>query len=206
MRVVDVEQGSADWFAARLGVPTASCFKDIITSRGKKATAFDRYANTLVAERLMGHPPESFESDWMRRGTELEPQAREFYQFAKDVDVEQVGFCLLDDGSAGASPDGLTPAGGLEIKCPAPHTHVEYLTKGKLPAAYVPQVQGQMWICERDHWDFLSFHPEMPPLLLRVDRDQKFIDTLAGLIRELNERIESSIATINAHHGEEAAA
>lgn len=196
MRRVDCEQHSEEWFAARLGVPTASMFKDIITSQGKKASAFDRYANTLVAERLMGHPPESFESDWMRRGTELEPQAREFYQFAKDVDVEQVGFCLLDNGKAGASPDGLTADGGIEIKCPAPHTHVEYLTRGKLPAAYVPQVQGQMWVCERDHWDFLSFHPEMPPLLIRVGRDQKFIDTLSALIDELHEQIEKSLDAI----------
>jgi len=196
MRRVEGEQYSEQWWQARLGIPTASCFKDIITSQGKKASAFDRYANTLVAERLMGHPPESFESEWMKRGTELEPQAREFYQFARDVDVEEVGLCLLDSGRAGASPDGLTPDGGLEIKCPAPHTHVEYLTKGKLPAAYVPQVQGQMWICERDRWDFLSFHPEMPPLLITVDRDEKFISTLSTLIDEMHDRIEQAVESI----------
>ena len=196
MQVLDCEQRSPEWFAARMGIPTASNFKDIITSQSKKVSAFDRYANTLVAERLMGTPPESFQSDWMARGTELEPQARAFYEFDRDIDVDDVGFCLLDDGSAGASPDGLTATGGLEIKCPAPHTHVEYLGKGKLPAAYVPQVQGCMWICERETWDFLSFHPDMPPLLITVQRDDAFIDALAGLIKQLHEKVTDTINRI----------
>lgn len=196
MRRVECEQYSDEWWQARLGIPTASCFKDIVTSQGKKASAFDRYTHTLVAERLMGHPPESFETPWMQRGTELEPQARQFYSFARDVDVEQVGLCLTDNGKAGASPDGLTPESGLEIKCPAPHTHVEYLTRGKIPATYVPQVQGQMWVCERDRWDFLSFHPEMPPLLVTVERDDKFIATLSRLVDEMHERIEQALDAI----------
>ena len=193
MRIVNCEQGTDEWFAARLGIPTASTFKDIITSTGKKASAFDRRMNTLAAERLMGKPPENFTSEWMQRGTELEPQARSFYEFETGMEVDEVGICLLDDGSAGASPDGLMGTRGLEIKCPAPHTHVSYLAKRKVPTEYVPQVQGCMWICERDHWDFLSFHPDMPPLLITVDRDQEFIEKLASLVSELNERVEQTI-------------
>lgn len=196
MRVLECEQGSEEWFAARLGIPTASSFKDIITSQGKKASAFDRYANTLAAEILMGKTPEAFESEWMRRGTELEPQARAFYEFERDCDVPQVGFCLLDDGSAGASPDGLLTDRGLEIKCPAPHTHVAYLAKGKCPAEYVPQVQGCMWICERDQWDFLSFHPDMPPLLITVNRDEKFIAELSCLVVQLTDRVAETVSQI----------
>jgi len=197
MRILEEEQGSDEWFAARVGIPTASCFKELITSQGKKSASFDKYCNTLAAARLMGRAPESFESDWMKRGTELEPQARAFYEFERDIEVPQVGLCLLDDGSAGASPDGLTDDCGLEIKCPAPHTHVEYLSRGKLPAAYVPQVQGCLWICERDHWDFLSFHPDMPPLLIRVGRDDKFIAELAALVSAANEKVAATVETIS---------
>lgn len=196
MQILNVEQGSPEWFEARCGIPTASCFKDIITSQGKKASAFDRYANTLVAERLMGRPPESFESEWMRRGTELEPQARAFYEFERDFEIEQIGFCLLDDGSAGASPDGIAESFGLEIKCPAPHTHVSYLARGKLPAEYVPQVQGCMWICERDRWDFLSYHPDMPPLLITVERDDQFIEQIALLVAQLSEKVAATVEQI----------
>lgn len=190
------DQGTDEWLRARMGIPTASCFKDILTSTGKKASGFDRYANTLAAERLMNKPPESFESEWMKRGTELEPQARSFYEFERGVAVEQVGLCLIDDGSAGASPDGLTETGGLEIKCPAPHTHVEYLSQGKCPAGYFPQVQGCMWVCERETWDFLSFHPDMPPLLITVERDEKFISLLSELVGQLNEKVTATVRAI----------
>lgn len=196
MQILQHEQGSEEWFSARLGIPTASQFKEVITSTGKRAASFNGYCNKLVAEKLMGKAPEHFENEWMRRGTELEPQARAFYEFERDTEVSEVGLCLLDDGSAGASPDGLGEARGLEIKCPAPHTHVDYLSKGKLPSTYVPQVQGCMWICEREEWDFLSFHPDMPPLLIRVHRDNEFIAKLALLIKELGASVESTISQI----------
>ena len=171
------------------GIPTASMFKDLITSQGKRSASFGKAVDQIAAERLMGKPAENFSTPWMARGTELEPQARAFYEFERGVEVNEVGLCLLDDGSAGASPDGLMPTAGIEIKIPAPHTHVSYLRGGKVPSTYFPQVQGCMWICERDHWDFLSFHPDMPPLLVRVERDDAFIGKLVMLIKELNEQV-----------------
>lgn len=188
MRVHDFEQGTPEWLQARLGIPTASCFSKLITSAGKKSTQIDGYLNTLVAESLMGEPAESFQTDWMARGNELEPEARAWYEFQTDSDIQQVGFVTLDDSTAGASPDGLTDGSGLELKCPKAETHVGYLRSNKLPAAYVPQVQGCMWICERETWDFVSYHPLMPKLLITVQRDDAFIATLAGLVSEVNSR------------------
>jgi len=196
MKIIDCEQGSEAWHQARLGIPTASMFKDLITSQGKKSASFGKAVDQLVAEILMGNPAESFSTPWMERGVELESQARAFYEFNRDVSVEQVGLCLLDDGKAGASPDGLIHDRGLEVKVPAPHTHVSYLRAGKCPATYYPQVQGCMWICERDQWDFLSFHPDMPPLLITVKRDDKFIATLASLIAEMSEKVSATVESI----------
>lgn len=193
MRRLTDEQKSQGWFSARNGIPTASRFKDIITSRGKKSASFDRLAYSLAAEKVMGHGVETFESDWMRRGTELEPEARAWYEFITGRPVGLVGLCLTDDGIAGASPDGLMDDRGLEIKCPAPHTHMEYLSRGRCPPDYVPQVQGSMWICERDLWDFVSFHPELPPLLVTVERDQEFIESLHALICEMHVRVQEII-------------
>lgn len=188
MKLHDFEQGTPEWQQARLGIPTASCFSKLITSTGKRSTQFDGYLNTLVAETLMGEPPETFTSQWMERGTELEPQARAWYEFQTDKDIQQVGFVTLDNGTAGASPDGLTESSGLELKCPKAETHVGYLRTGKLPSDYVAQVQGCMWVCERDTWDFASFHPLMPKLLITVQRDDAFIATLAKTVSELNDR------------------
>lgn len=193
----DLEQGTPEWFQARLGKPTASCFSKIITSQGKKSTSMDGYLNTLIAEELMGEPPESFSNDWMERGQELEAEARAWYEFQADVEVEQVGFVLRDDGLVGCSPDGLTTLAGLELKCPKAETHVGYLRANKLPAAYVPQVQGCMWLCERDTWDFVSYHPLMPKLHIIVERDPRFIAALESLIKELLERKAAVIEEIS---------
>ncbi len=120
----------------------------------------------------------------MERGIEMEAEARAWYAMAQDQDVEQVGFVWLDDRvQVGCSPDGLVGEhGGLEIKCPAPHTHVGYLLEQKLPTDYIPQVQGSMWVCDRQWWDFLSYCPGIEPLVIRVERDEEYIDKLAGLL------------------------
>lgn len=190
MIALDMAQGSPEWLEARLGVPTASCFDKLITPTGKSSTQADGYANTLIAEWLSGASAGADLSgnQWVQRGNELEPQARAYYEFQTDCSVQQIGFVLRDDRQVGCSPDGLvTDVGLVEIKCPAPHTHVGYLLSGEAPAQYRPQVQGQMWITERNWCDFLSFHPLMPPVLVRVERDDKYIKTLSVEVEKLLE-------------------
>lgn len=197
MIVLNLEQGSPEWPKARLGVATASNFDKIITPTGKPSTQSDAYALKLVAEWLAGENLDEYGNQWMQRGTELEPQARAFYEFQTGATVEQVGFVLRDDRKVGCSPDGLVLADGLvEIKCPAPHTHVDYLLTGTVPNKYQPQVQGQMMVMERDWCDFLSFHPLMPPVLTRVGRDEKFIKALNTELEKLLEKIESIKSTL----------
>lgn len=191
MIIVDVEQGTEAWFRARCGLPTASKFSEIFTSQCKPSTSQTRYMHTLLAEWMYGGQVENFTNDWMNRGTELEPDARSYYEMSMNVDVEQVGFVTTDDRSAGGSPDGITENGGIEIKCPSPGVHIEYLLKGKIPAKYIPQVQGLMWICERDHWDFVSYYPDMPKqLIVRVDRDDKYIFGLIAELKKFNDQMQ----------------
>jgi len=187
MQVHNVEQGTEDWLKLRLGVPTSSCFDKIITPTGKPSTQLSAYANKLIAEWLCGEPLDCYENDWMKRGTELEPQARAFYEMVNDAEVRKVGF--VTDHGVGCSPDGLVDDGLLEIKCPAPHTHVDYLLTNKVPTKYFPQVQGQMFVTGAAWCDFLSYHELMPPVLIRVERDDKFISTLKKHIEVLLETI-----------------
>lgn len=189
MRIVsDLEQGSAEWLAIRMGRATASCFSNLITSTGKRSTSLPKYAKTLAAETLMGQPEESFKSDWMQRGNDIEPLARAWYEFQTDIEIEEVGFIISDCDTYGCSPDGLSPGSGLELKCPKAETHIGYLIDQKLPSTYVAQVQGCMWVSERDQWDFVSWHPSLPPLLLTVGRDAEFIATLSDLVREVTDK------------------
>lgn len=194
MRCIDCEQGSDEWIAARLGIPSASMYGKIITTQGKWSTQADTYINQLVAEKLTGEQTPFYQNEHMARGTELEPDARKMYEFIKDVEVQEVGFCLHDTLEAGASPDGLIGEdGGLEIKCPAPATHVEYLRGGKLPSKYKQQVMGCLWITGREWWDFMSYHPSMKPLIVRVERDEDYIAELEACVSKAVELIEENV-------------
>ena len=194
MKIDQNEQGSPEWLAARLGIPSASMFAKIVTTKGIWSASADAYINQLVAERLTGEREEVFQSHHMLRGTELEPDARDLYSLMSDAEVTEVGFCLHDTLSAGCSPDGLIGEdGGLEIKCPAPSTHVEYLRGGVLPSKYKQQVMGCLWITGREWWDFVSYHPTMKPLIVRVERDEEYIAALEKCVTKAVHLIEENV-------------
>jgi hypothetical protein len=83
--------------------------------------------------------------------------------------------------------------GGLEIKCPAPATHVSYLRDGTLPSKYYQQVMGCLWITGREWWDFMSYHPSMKPLIVRVERDEEYIKSLAKNVDKAVKLIEENV-------------
>jgi hypothetical protein len=57
---------------------------------------------------------------------------------------------------------------------------VSYLRDNQLGVKkYWQQIQGCMWISQREWWDFFAYHPEMPHVLVRVERDEDYIAKLA---------------------------
>lgn len=178
MKIIDCEQGSDQWHAARLGIPTASQFHRIITPGGKPSKSAGPYAHDLLAEECLGVPLDAGASAFMQRGTALEEAARSHYAYQRSVSARQVGFVMLDDGSAGCSPDSFVgEEGGLEIKCAGAGKHVGHLLG--VAVEYNVQIQGCMWICKRRWWDLVCYHPQLPSAIVRVARDDKFIDDLA---------------------------
>jgi len=192
MKVWQVQQGTQEWLRVRAGIPTASAFDSIVTPSGKPSKSAERYMYTLLAERLMGHPVTEHVSFWMNRGSEMEARAVRFYELQRDLDSTPVGFITTDDGKIGASPDRLVGEDGLlEIKCPSEHVHMSYLLKsGSAYEAYKVQVQGQLLVTTRNWTDVLSWHPELPPALLRIHRDQAFIDILEPQLRAFSDALE----------------
>ena len=183
MLVSNFEQGSSEWLQSRLGKPTASNFGKLITPTGKPSTSAEGYINELIAQRITGELPEFYTNAAMERGNELEPAAKALYEFINGVEVVQVGLCLHDTLDCGASPDGLIGVdGGIEIKCPLPNTHIAYLREGVVPGKYIPQIQGCLWITGREWWDFMSYHPAMEDLIVRVERDNEYIKKLADQV------------------------
>lgn len=180
-----LQQGSAEWLAARCGIATASRFADVLaTIKTGEAAARRNYRAQLVVERLTGRTVSGYTTAAMQQGTEREPLARDAYMVRTGNLVQQVGFQRHATLEAGASPDGLIDDdGGLEIKCPELATHLEYLRLRREPPAYTAQIQGCMWISGRKWWDFVSFNPDFPERLQlvvrRVVRDEKYIAALA---------------------------
>lgn len=178
--IVECEQRSEEWNSCRLGIPTASNFDAIVTSKGEPSKQVDKYLAKLATERITGNRVKGFESEDMLRGAEIEADALSFYEFSQGVEIRKIGFAFKDDNKRfGASPDGLVGEdGSLELKCPLAHTHVEYLIDNKLPTAYIVQVQGQLFVTGRKWVDFMSFYPGLRPLIIRVYRDEVLISKL----------------------------
>jgi hypothetical protein len=194
VRLIDCEQGSDEWLEARLGVPSASNFSKVLTTKGTPSTQAKSYVDALVAEAITGESTYVKVTDAMQRGTELEPYARDRYILETGNQVQEVGFCLHDDYRAGASPDGLIGEdGGLEIKSPLGGTMVSYLRGGRLPSKYYQQVQGCLYITGRKWWDFMAYHPDMKPLIVRVERDEDFISILDETLRKVVDEIETLV-------------
>ena len=183
--IKDIEQGSQEWLQLRLGIATASNFKKIITSTGVESKSLKDYAFELASDSLLTEPEASFQSEAMIRGNELEEEARSYYSFVNDVKIDQVTFIKKDE--IGYSPDGLIGENGvIEIKCPLKKNHLKYLIDNKLPSEYKPQVQGGLYISEREYCDFISYHPlfkdDKKMFVVRIYRDEEYIKKLSDLL------------------------
>jgi hypothetical protein len=193
---IDCEQGTPEWLEARLGVPSASNFGRIVTATGKISTSKKAYMLDLLAEKLTGEGTDFVINKWMERGTELEPEAADLYSFITDRECVEKGFLLDDSKAFGCSPDRIVENGGLEIKCPKPATHVEYLLAGKAPTKYLPQIQGCMLVTGALWWDFMSYCPGIKPLIVRVERDEEYITKLKAELLSLSEELNDKLKQI----------
>lgn len=190
MKILNMEQGSPEWLAARVGVATASRFADAVkvTAKGRSQASID-YALSLAYERAFGAPAEvAIQTGAMRRGTELEPVARAWYESQTGELVSSAGFIVTDCGRFGYSPDGLIGADGLtEIKCPSGKQFANVVVNED-PADYMHQVQGGLWISGRQWCDLILFTDARggSGYVQRIHRDEAFIAKLAADMEEFD--------------------
>lgn len=198
-------QRDEQWFKNRAGKETASRFPDMMskTRSGAPAATRANWIAQLAVERLTGMPAETYSNAAMQRGTDMEPIARAAYEAHTGQLVELVDFVIHRElPFVGCSPDGLVGDDGLvEIKCPSSMAkHADYLLKGSHVQEYWWQIQGQMWICERQWLDMVSFDPRFPEHLQlairRVERDEKAIESLFGECVLANEEIEVMVTQL----------
>ena len=192
MKIHECIQGTTEWAHLRAGIPTASSFHKIITPKTRKpSTQAPKYTLTLLAERVMGHPCEEFQSNWMARGKALEADAVKYYEMQNNIDTVPIGFVTNDEKTIGASPDRFVGDRGLlEVKCPSEAVHMGYLIGEDVDGDYYCQAMGQLWIAERMWIDVCSYHPDMPSVVVRVERDEEFIDALADAVEAFSAALE----------------
>jgi len=189
LEVCEAEQGSAEWFEFRRGIPSASKFQCLLADsadrKGRKTYMYD-----LAGEILTGECAESFKNEHMERGHVVEPEARDWYVFATDAELVRVGCIKSVSLGACVSPDSLIGNdGGVEFKSRLPRLQMEILEAGKLPNTNKAQVHGAMWILGRPWWDYVSYCPKMRPFKIRTYRDEPYIAKLAVEVREFREEL-----------------
>lgn len=207
MKAFIFDQYSPDWWRVRRGVPTASRFGSILTTKTMKlAAAHDTYINELIGDLfdLEYGQKDDVANAAMRRGTRMEPEARSFYEMESNCDVKQIGFLTTDDGRFGCSPDGMIEGGTLELKNPSAHTHVGWIREGGLPDEHKAQCHGALIVSGLDFCDFMSYYPGLPPLLVRVTPDE-YTAKLRAALDEFWDKFQAALALFRPQAAEVAA-
>jgi len=192
MKTIECEQGTDEWFEARIGSIGGSSIAAVVAKGQGKMRKNLLYR--LAGEILSGEKYESYSNAHMERGIEQEAEARDMYEFITGNEVKQVGL-VKESGHKHFSPDGLVADDGvLEIKCVIPSVHVETIISDKVPAAYRKQCSWGHRICERQWVDFVSYSPlvvDKPIWIKRAERNEK-------LIKELDEGADNFIKELHA--------
>lgn len=199
MEVFDCEQGSPEWFACRMGIPTASEFACVMRTSGRAADGSSEerrtYLYTLAGEIVTGEPSESYSNSHMERGKVMEAEARSLYEFLCDAPLQRIGF--IRNGRKGASPDSFVGNdGGVEFKTQLPHRLIQTILKDEFPNGFMAQCQGNIWCGERDWWDLAVYWPKMPLFAKRVPRDEKFISKLSDAVDRFNDELDAIVEKV----------
>lgn len=207
MQIIHCEQGSGDWFRARMGIPTASEFASLLANGkgGGESKMRRTYMLKLAGEIITGDPMESYCSADMERGRIMEGEARDLYAFMTDIEPQRVGF--VRSGDKGCSPDALIGADGmLEIKTKSPHILLDVLLKDEFPPEHRAQCQGALWVAEREWIDLACYWPRLPLFVRRAYRDDGYIATIAGAVRQFNEELAEIVERVRRYGAEREAA
>jgi len=202
--IVNVEQRSPEWFAARAGRLTSSV-ADCLFKEGRKKGE-ESYLRRdlrirLALERLTGmsQEDEGVVTAAMQRGREKEVEARLAYEAATGQLVREVGFVSHNVHLVGTSPDGYVGnfEGVIDFKCPKSATHIGYLKDKRIPDDYLPQLRHHVWVTGAQWADFVSFDDRLPEhlqlVIYRATRDaldipgyeRVALDFLATVEREM---------------------
>ena len=167
-----------------------SQFSRVMASGRSKSDKWGKTAHSYaqeIVQIMIGVQIPDFTSQAMLDGIEREPMAVEAYEREKLVDVKardpQVRIVHPKYNYISGEPDGLVGDEGLiEVKSPNEANHFKNLLNGEQITQYRYQIQGYMWLSDRQWCDFCSFNPNYPKKyqisIDRVIRDDDMISEL----------------------------
>lgn len=169
--ILDIIQGSDEWFAMRRKYIT-STDAAIINRTNKWKTPL------VLFQEKMGLGEKQFETDAMREGKLLEPEARDWYNRMHNTHFEPC--CIMNKKYPWmfTSLDGYDKHTGemLEIKCGA--ATYDKISKGSMPPDYIDQNQHHICVGNKPRIAFLAYRPDKTPIDFFVKRDQSHLDLL----------------------------
>lgn len=159
---------------------------------GEYSDAAKDYAFRLAIERISGAPLDDggFETYAMRRGREMEPEARMEHEVQTGLMIQPCGFITTDDRLFGVSADGLIEDdGGSEYKCLISPEEIRRIWFGEDWSKFTDQVQGGLWLTGRKYWEFCLYCPALKSInkqlwRRRVERDEQYIEKLEADLME----------------------
>lgn len=210
MRLVECEQGTPEWHAARVGVITASRFRDACSrlAKGGMGSVALKYADDVALERVTGVATDPGFVTWqMKQGQEREPMARMLYEKRTGAWVEQAGIALTDDGRFGYSTDGFVGNdGAIEIKSPSSASTILTTWRDHDFSEYMHQIQGGLWLTGRKWVDYVMYVPALAVVgkelyVRRIERDEKFIEAMEVQLLEFMKYVDKSEAALRVGEG-----
>lgn len=196
--VTDISQRSPEWFSAICGNCGASGIDKIITTKGEPSKQRTEYMMTLAAERITGKQEVGYLTQAMQNGIDREAEARQLFELAQGVSVQEVGLVYTDDKSCHCSPDGLVgDNSGLEIKAPLSKTVIKYILDNKIPSDYLCQLQFSLYVTGRESWWFCAYYPGIRPFIIEAHRDEAWITKCDALLKEFNQELDEMVKRLS---------
>ena len=208
-------QGTTEWLHGRCGAITGSMFGEARKrlksgpNKGEFSAAGKAYAFKLAIERISGELLDvpQFETWQMKRGNELEPEARLKYEAKQAVLVEQTGLALTEDRLFGSSVDGLVDDDGIiEIKCFVDPTKLQSILIDGDIGEVMDQVQGSLWVTGRKWADFILYCPQLACIekdltIIRFDRNENYIAELEQDLLKFNDLVNEYKSKLESKNG-----
>lgn len=161
----DIKQKSIEWHELKWAKIGGTL------SKGLFVNSETLFIDILSQKLEEFEPVDSFESEAMQRGNELEPEARKYLEKYLDVIFLDVGWLQSEKNELlGISPDGITEDEKIacEIKCLGRKKHTEIILHNKIPLEYIHQCVHYFTVNPNlEKLYFCAFRPESTKHLIK---------------------------------------